>query len=77
MIRKISFHSYSCEKFLIYTNNRSFKLSINNSIYIPQFSNYQIIDVYVINHDHGYQTGRLNKNLMLKILLTNKSAISL
>ena len=29
--------------------------------------------MYLLNHDHGYLTGRLNKHLMLKILLTDKS----
>jgi hypothetical protein len=73
MIRKISFHTYAINNFLIQTNNRSFKLSCHESLYIPQLSNYQILNVYILNYNHGYLTGRLRKNLMVKLLLTNKS----
>lgn len=74
MIRKITIHTYASNIFLIQSKKRSYTLSFHNTICIPQVSNYQLMDIYVKNHDHGYLTGRLKHNLMAKILLTHKSA---
>ena len=74
MIRIVTFYTYDYNNFIIQTNKRIFKLSTHEQVCIPQLSNYQIINIYIQNHDHGYLSGRLKKNLMTKILLTNKSA---